>query len=302
MIYLPIAGIALPFWLLFSMGAGVGLLSGLFGVGGGFLLTPLLMFFGVPSTVAVATGANQVVGSSVAGLIAHWRRGNVDFRMGFLLVAGGAIGSVIGIAVFDWLRKVGQIDLVISLCYVVFLGTVGLGMGVESLLNLLRRGKSLFPRKLHRHIGANLPWKMRFPRSRLYISALLPVLIGLGGGVLAALMGVGGGFILVPAMIYVLEMPTVVAVATSLFQILFVTAAVTEMQAIMTQTVDVVLMLILLLGGVIGAQIGVRLSDKLGGAHLRGLLALMVLAVCGKLLFDLMVTPVEVFSTVAPPS
>ena len=297
-IYLPIAEISVNVFLLLGMGGAVGFLSGLFGVGGGFLMTPLLIFIGVAPAVAVATEANQIVASSVSGVLAHWRRGNVDFRMGFVLLVGGTLGSLFGVWLFTFLRGLGQLDLVISLCYVVFLGVVGGLMFLESSRALFRRRRqSDVRRKLHQHHWMHgLPLKMRFRKSKLYISALLPILIGFVVGVLAAIMGVSGGFIMVPAMIYLLGMPTSVVVGTSLFQIIFVTSTVTFLQSAQNQTVDVILALILLTGGVIGAQIGTRFGTRLRGEQLRVLLAIMVLAVCGKLLFDLVVTPDDLYA------
>jgi uncharacterized membrane protein YfcA len=296
-IYLPIAEVSLNIFVLFGMGAGVGMLSGLFGVGGGFLMTPLLIFSGVPSPVAVATEANQIVASSVSGALAHFRRGNVDIKMGMVLLLGGIVGSTAGVGVFSILSGLGQIDLVIKLCYVLFLGVIGFLMLIESLRAMRRnRQPGGSRRKLHQHNWLHgLPLKMRFRRSKLYISALLPFTIGVVVGVLAAIMGVGGGFIMVPAMIYVLGMPTSVVVGTSLFQIIFVTANVTFLQAWQNQTVDIVLALILLVGGVLGAQVGTRLGARLHGEQLRSLLALMVLGVCGKIGYDLVATPEDVF-------
>ena len=297
-IYLPIAEMSVNVFLLLGMGAGVGFLSGLFGVGGGFLMTPLLIFIGIPPAVAVGTEANQIVAASVSGVLAHWRRGNVDFKMGLVLLLGGLAGSTLGVMLFSFLRGVGQIDLVISLCYVIFLGTIGALMLYESARTMRRRKTAPGQRrKLHQHNWVHgLPLKMRFRRSKLYISALMPLGIGFLVGVLAAIMGVGGGFVMVPAMIYLLGMPTAVVIGTSLFQIIFVTANVTFLQAYFNQTVDVFLALMLLSGAVIGAQFGARAGAKLHGEELRGLLALMVLAVCGKLFFDLLVTPSDVYS------
>ncbi len=297
-IYLPIAEMPVDVFLILGLGVGVGFLSGLFGVGGGFLMTPLLIFIGVSPAVAVATEANQIVASSVSGVLAHMRRHNVDFKMGLVLTAGGFFGSSFGVWLFTILRGVGQIDLVISLSYVVFLGVIGALMFVESsraLLRASRRGGA--GRKLHQHIWLHgLPLKMRFRRSRLYISALLPMGVGFFVGILAAIMGVGGGIIMVPAMIYLLGMPTSVVVGTSLFQIIFVTANVTLLQAINNQTVDVVLALLLLAGAVVGAQLGTKAGTHLRGEQLRVLLALAVLAVCAKLLFDLVATPADIYS------
>jgi uncharacterized protein len=297
-IYLPIAEISVNVFLILGMGGGVGFLSGLFGVGGGFLMTPLLMFIGIPPAVAVATEANQIVASSVSGVLAHWRRGNVDFKMGAVLLIGGVVGSTFGVWLFTILRSLGQIDLVIKLAYVVFLGIIGFLMLIESVkvMMMSRRNKGNKKSKRTRNWLHSLPFKMRFRKSQLYISALLPFLIGVFVGILAAIMGVGGGFVMVPAMIYLLGMPTSVVVGTSLFQIIFVTANVTILQSVSNQTVDVVLALLLLAGGVIGAQIGARAGAKLHGEHLRGLLAVMVIGVCLKLSYDLVVTPEDLFS------
>jgi len=297
-IYLPIAELSVNFILFLAMGGAVGFLSGLFGVGGGFLMTPLLIFAGIPSAVAVATEANQIVASSVSGALAHWRRGNVDIKMGVVLLIGGFIGSSLGVGLFSVLRGLGQIDLVIRLSYVVFLGIIGSLMLVESLRAMSRKRKpGARRRKLHQHNWLHgLPFKMRFRRSKLYISALLPLGIGIFVGILAAIMGVGGGFIMVPAMIYLLGMPTSVVVGTSLFQIIFVTANVTFLQAWQNQTVDIVLALLLLIGGVIGAQFGTRAGARLHGEQLRSLLALIVIGVCAKLGYDLVVEPDELFS------
>jgi uncharacterized membrane protein YfcA len=266
-IYLPIAELSLNVFLLLAMGGGVGFLSGLFGVGGGFLMTPLLILNGVSPAIAVGTEANHIVASSVSGAIAHWRRNNVDIKMGSVLLVGGLIGSTLGVQLFKFLRDLGQIDLVISLAYVVFLGSIGGLMLVESLRAMRRRKHPGGPRrKLHQHNWLHgLPFKMRFRRSKLYISALLPLGIGVFVGVLAAIMGVGGGFVMVPAMIYLLGMPTSVVVGTSLFQIIFVTANVTFLQAWQNQTVDILLALVLLVGGVVGAQVGTRASVALQG-------------------------------------
>ena len=284
--------------IIIGLGGGVGFLSGLFGVGGGFLMTPLLIFFGVPPVVAVATEANQIVASSVSGVLAHMRRSNVDFKMGTILLIGGVIGSTLGVLLFAFLRELGQIDLVIKLSYVVLLGIVGSLMLAESVRAIMRTRQPGAARgKLHQHNWLHgLPFKMRFRRSKLYISALLPLGIGAFVGVLAAIMGVGGGFIMVPAMIYILGMPTAVVVGTSLFQIVFVTANVTILHSVQTQTVDFVLAGLLLFGAVIGAQFGTRAGAKLRGEQLRGLLALMVIAVCVKLGFDLALQPTSLYA------
>jgi len=297
-IYLPIAEVSMHIGIIIGLGGGVGFLSGLFGVGGGFLMTPLLIFFGIPPAVAVSTEANQIVASSVSGVLAHMRRGNVDFKMGGILMAGGVIGSSLGVALFSFLQSIGQIDLVIQLSYVVFLGIIGSLMLTESVRTIIRSRKPGAVRgKLHQHNWLHgLPLKMRFRRSKLYISAILPLALGAFVGILAAIMGVGGGFIMVPAMIYLLGMPTSVVVGTSLFQIIFVTANVTLPQSIQTQTVDFLLAGLLLFGAVIGAQFGSRAGALLRGEQLRGLLALMVLAVCIKIGYDLVVRPEDLLS------
>ncbi|GGF67149.1 UPF0721 transmembrane protein [Terasakiella brassicae] len=305
-IYLPIAEISVNMFLLLGMGGAVGFLSGMFGVGGGFMMTPLLIFIGVPPTVAVATGANQIVASSVSGVIAHTRRKNVDFKMGFMLLIGGVVGSTSGVWIFTALTALGQIDLVIKLAYVLFLSVIGSLMFIESARALWRKrcGYNLsgnaHKRKDHSGWQHKLPFKMRFRRSKLYISALLPLSVGFVVGILVAIMGVGGGFIIVPAMIYLLGMPTSVVIGTSLFQIIFVTANVTILQSTSNQTVDIVLTLLLLIGGVIGAQFGARAGMKLQGEQLRVLLAVMVLSVCLKLGFDLIVTPDDLFNVGLP--
>ncbi len=297
-IYLPIAEMAMNVLLLLGLGGAVGFLSGMFGVGGGFLMTPLLIFIGVPPAVAVATEANQVVAASVSGALAHWRRENVDIKMGLVIVVGGIIGSTLGVELFTFLRELGQIDLVISLSYVTFLGIIGGLMVIESVRAWLRRFRGgSARRKLHRHTWMHgLPLKMRFRRSKLYISALLPLSVGIFVGILSAIMGVGGGFVMVPAMIYLLGMPTSVVVGTSLFQIIFVTANVTFLQSVNNQTVDVVLALVLMIGGVIGAQLGTRFGTRLRAEHLRGLLGLIVLAVGFRVAYGLVVTPAELFT------
>ncbi|HEV8677916.1 MAG TPA: sulfite exporter TauE/SafE family protein [Stellaceae bacterium] len=297
-LYLPVAEVSLDVFLLLGLGAGIGFLSGVFGVGGGFLMTPLLIFIGVPAPVAVASEANQLVGASVSGVLAHWRRGNVDFKMGFVLLVGGLAGSVAGVWLFTWLRRLGQIELTISLCFVVLLGTLGGLMAVESVRALLRqRHPAGARRKLHRHNWLHgLPLKVRFRRSKLYISALLPMGLGFAVGVLGGVLGIGGGFLLVPAMIYLLGMPTAVVPGTSLLQIIFVAANVTFLQAFTNRTVDAVLALALLAGGVIGAQLGARFGTRLRGEQLRFLLAGLVLAVAAKLAFDLTARPASLYA------
>ncbi len=298
-IYLPIAEVALNVFLLLGLGAGVGVLSGLFGVGGGFLLTPLLIFVGVPPAVAVATQSNQVVASSVSGVLAHWARGNVDFKMGAVMLAGGIGGSSIGVIIFTLLKELGQIDLIIAIAYVITLSSIGIMMAIESANALAKTRRGKLPTKLHQHNWAQgLPFKMRFRKSRLYISALLPAGIGFIVGIMSAIMGVGGAFLLVPAMIYLLGMATGAVVGTSLFQIIFVQAWVTFWQANNNQTVDILLALILTIGGVVGAQIGGRLGAKLPGEQLRFLMAIVILVTAGGMLYELVARPAELFSVI----
>lgn len=296
-VYLPIAEVSVNAFLLLGLGGIVGVLSGMFGVGGGFLMTPLLFFIGIPPAVAVATEANQIVASSFSGVLAHFKRKTVDLRMGTVLLIGGLVGSGLGIIVFNYLRALGQVDLLVKLCYVVFLGLIGSLMFVESLnaIRKTKRGGSATKRRKHTWIH-NMPFKMKFRVSGLYISVIPPLLVGVAVGILAAIMGVGGGFIMVPAMIYLLGMPTKVVVGTSLFQIIFVTAFTTMLHATTNYTVDIVLAVLLLIGGVIGAQIGTRIGVKMKAEQLRILLAIMVLLVCGKLAFDLLVQPAELYS------
>ncbi|MDU9005870.1 sulfite exporter TauE/SafE family protein [Sedimentitalea todarodis] len=298
-VYLPIAEVSVNAFLLLGLGGMVGVLSGMFGVGGGFLMTPLLFFIGIPPPVAVATEANQIVASSFSGVLAHFKRKTVDLKMGGVLLVGGLIGAAFGVVVFNYLKSIGQVDLLVRLCYVVFLGVVGGLMFIES-LNAIRKsrkagGSPPAARRQRTWVHA-LPFKMRFRTSGLYISVIPPVIVGVVVGILAAIMGVGGGFIMVPAMIYVLGMPTKVVVGTSLFQIIFVTAFTTMLHATTNYTVDIVLALLLLIGGVIGAQIGTRIGVKMKAEQLRILLALMVLVVCGKLALDLLLQPSELYS------
>ncbi len=297
-LYLPIAEVSVDAFLLLGLGGIVGFLSGMFGVGGGFLITPLLFFIGIPPAVAVATGANQVVASSVSGVLAQLKRKAVDFRMGLVLLAGGMAGSASGIWVFALLTRAGQVDLFVQISYVMFLGIIGAMMLQESLRSLLRTRKSGGPvRRSHVHSWVHgLPLKMKFRASGLYISVIPPLLVGAVVGFLAAIMGVGGGFIMVPAMIYLLGMPTKVVIGTSLFQIIFVTAFTTLMHAVTSQTVDMLLAVLLILGGVIGAQIGARVGLRLRAEQLRILLSLLVLAVAGKIALDLLLRPDELFS------
>jgi len=297
-IYLPIAEVSINAFLLLGLGGFVGILSGMFGVGGGFLMTPLLFFIGIPPAVAVATEANQIVASSFSGFLAHFRRKNVDIKMGFVLLVGGIIGAAIGVQVFALLREIGQVDLLVKLCYVLFLGIIGILMFFES-LRAIRRSKNTSlkrPTKKRHNWIHNLPFKAKFRTSGLYISVIPPACIGFIVGTLSAIMGVGGGFIMVPAMIYLLGMPTKVVVGTSLFQIIFVTAFATIMHATTNYTVDMVLAVLLLIGGVFGAQVGTRIGLKLKAEQLRILLSLIVILVCLKIAGDLVLEPKELFS------
>ena len=296
-IYLPIAEVSVNAFLLLGLGGMVGVLSGMFGVGGGFLMTPLLFFIGIPPAVAVATEANQIVASSFSGVLAHLRRKTVDFRMGGVLMAGGLVGAGVGVWIFNFLKSLGQVELLVSLCYVVFLGVVGGLMFIES-LNALRRAKTTnaAPKRRQRTWIHALPVKMKFRTSGLYISVFPPLIVGACVGILAAIMGVGGGFIMVPAMIYVLGMPTKVVVGTSLLQIIAVTAFTTLLHATTNFTVDMALAVLLLVGGVVGAQVGTRIGLRLSAERLRILLAMLVLAVCGKLALDLLIEPAELYS------
>ena len=299
-IYLPIAEININIFLIVFIGMLVGALSGLFGVGGGFLMTPLLIFLGIPPVVAVGSEAPHVLASSVSGVIAHWRKKNVDFKMGFFLLSGGLVGSTLGVNLFKLLKTYGQIDIVIQFLFLIFLGFIGMSMAFESAKTTIKnyRTTSAIRTKLHQHSWIHgLPFKLRFHRSKLYISAIPPILIGFFVGVLTAMMGVGGGFIMIPAMVYILGMSTNVVVGTSLFQIIFVTANSTFFQSYLNQTVDIVLSALMILGGVIGAQIGVRIGTKLKAEYLRGILAILVLLVCAKILTDLILTPSDLFST-----
>lgn len=297
-VYLPIAEVSVDAFIILAIGAVVGFLSGLFGVGGGFLATPLLIFAGVPAAVAVGTQANQLIAASVTGVMGHWRRKNVDVKLGMVMLVGSLAGSLIGVLLFALLTAIGQVDLVVAICYVLFLGGIGSLMMWESLRAMLRRRRGPVPRrKLHQHNFLHgMPLKVRFPRSRLYISALLPAGIGFVGGVLVSLMGIGGGFLLVPAMIYLLGMPTALVAGTSLFQIGFTTALVTFLQAVTNHTVDVLLALLLIVGGVVGAQIGSSVGGFLRGEQARALLAAIVLGVAIRLAFELFSTPVDAYS------
>ena len=296
-IYLPIAEMSVHWLIVIGLGAAIGFLSGLFGVGGGFLLTPLLIFYGVPSAVAVATTSSHITASSISGAITQWRKRALDLKMGAVMAIGGLAGTVLGVWLFTYMRRQGQMDLMVSTSYVLLLGTVG-GLMLNESLGALRaaRGGAPAARRAQHTWMHGLPLKMRFRESRLYISVIPPLAIGLFVGVLSAIMGVGGGFVIVPAMIYLLRMPTNVVMGTSLFQIIIVTAATTVLQATTNFSVDIMLAGLLIIGGVVGAQFGVRVGARLRGEQLRLLLALLVLAVGARLLVGLVVRPDDPFS------
>ena len=294
-IYLPIAGLPINFFILMCLGLVVGFLSGMFGVGGGFLMTPMLILMGIPPAVAVASEANHILAASVSGFLAHMRRANVDFLMGFVLLVGGVIGSIIGVFLLKYLLSIGQEKVFISLSYITILVCVGFWMLAESVNSLKKQSKGK-KNKLHEHIWLHgLPFKIKFRKSHLYISILPPIFIGLLVGILSSIMGVGGGFILVPAMIYILGMPTQVVIGTSLLQIVFVTTVSTIMHSYINQTVDVVLSSLLLIGAVIGAQIGTRTMVLLRGEQIRFLLAVIIIIVAIVLIGEILVTPEEAF-------
>ena len=299
-VYLPIAEMTVPAETILLLGTVVGFLSGMFGVGGGFLTTPFLIFMSLPPGVAVGTQANQLVAASVSGVLAHWKRGNVDVKMGGVMLAGSVIGSVLGVFVFRLLQHIGQVDFVISILYVFLLGSMGLMMLGESLRALLRKKNPAKGEEAFRHnaLFRALPYKMRFPRSRLYISAFVPAGIGFVGGLLVSIMGIGGGFLLVPAMIYLLGMPTILVAGTSLFQIMFTTIFTTVMNSVTNHTVDLVLAALLIVGGVVGAQFGVRAARKVGGVYARLGLAALLLFVSFQLMGELFIQPVDLYTTV----
>lgn len=310
-IYLPIAEIPIDVFLLLIVGTAGGLLAGLFGIGGGFLVTPILIFIGVPPSVAVATSANQIIASSLTGFLAQLRRNNVDIKMGMFLLIGGLIGSYIGIIIFAWLKSIGQIDVAISLIYVLFLGSIGALMFLESGKNLLHLDNHVMRDKKHKfHLidlfgfrvfvkklkKIELPYVIEFPSSGLKVSCLSPVFIGTIAGVMVSIMGIGGGFLMIPAMIYILKMPANMVVGTSLFQIIFISSVVTVMHSVSTQSVDMLLASILIIGGVVGAQFGSRISLKIPAIKLRFALSILILLVCLRLAGGLFIEPNNIYS------
>ncbi|MFP5394621.1 MAG: sulfite exporter TauE/SafE family protein [Alphaproteobacteria bacterium] len=301
-VYLPIANLAVNGLVIVALGALTGILSGMFGVGGGFLTTPLMIFYGIPPTVAAASAASQVTGASVSGVFAHARRGGVDYQMGGVMVGGGIIGTAIGAGLFRLLQQLGQIDVVINVLYVLLLGGIGFVMARES-FQALRAQKAGVPvparKRRHHPMVASLPIRWRFYRSGLYISPLAPLLLGVFTGILTMLMGIGGGFVLVPAMLYILGMSANVVVGTSLFQILFVTMATTMMHALTTRAVDIVLAALLLVGSVSGAQVGAQLAQRIPAEKLRFVLAAIVLLVALRMALGLGWRPDEIY-TVTP--
>lgn len=301
-IYLPIAEMSVNIFLLLSLGGVAGFLAGMFGVGGGFLMTPFLIFIGIPPTVAVATSANQIIAASFSGFLAHFRRQNVDLKIGMFMLAGGAVGASLGVWLFAYLKQVGQMDFVISLSYVLFLGSIGTIMATESFKVIFHKRRGTTPKKKDKKNWLRrlpLPWQVYFPKSEITVSAILPIGIGLCSSVLVSIIGIGGGFIMIPAMIYILGMPTAIVIGTSLFQIVFVTCQVTLLQAINTQTVDIILAVLMIIGSVFGAQIGTRMGLKIAAEYIRAMLALMVLAVVIKLAFGLFLEPDDLY-TVMP--
>lgn len=299
LIHLPIADISVNMFIIFGMGGAVGFLSGLLGVGGGFLLTPLLIFSGIPPVVAVSTVASQVVASSTSGALAYWRRRMIDMKLAGVLTVAGIMGTVVGVLIFDQLRRVGQLDLIVSLVYVVFLGTVGGLMLTESVRAMLnaRAGRPAPLRRPGQHTWIHgLPFKMRFKQSRLYVSVIPILVLGIGIGALGALLGIGGGFLIVPALIYILRVPSNMVIGTSLVQIVGTMSVAVVLHATTSQSVDAILALILMVGGVIGAQFGARIGQNIRGDQLRALLGILVLAVALRFLTELVVTPEEPFS------
>jgi uncharacterized membrane protein YfcA len=301
-LYLPIAEIPINVLVVLLLGLITGFLAGMFGIGGGFLATPLLMFIGIPSATAVATSTNQIIASSVSGLLAHLRKGNVDVRLGIFLVIGGLLGSTLGVSIFKILQRTGYIDLIIALIYVIFLGSISVTMLIDSIKALIEKkygvtwekSESAYMKKFLKRIDS-LPWKLYFPKSNITISILVPVIISVGIGVLVALMGIGGGFLMIPAMVYILRVPSSIVVGTCLFQIIFIASNATFLQAISNNTVDIVLAFLMIISSSIGAQIGTRSGYKVDADSLRSFLSLLLLGICVKMLFVLFNEPQSLY-------
>lgn len=301
-IYLPIAEIPVNVLVILLLGLTTGFLAGMFGIGGGFLATPLLIFIGIPPAISVATSTNQIIASSVSGLLAHLRKGNVDIKMGIILVIGGLLGSTVGVSIFKLLQQTGQIDVAIALIYVLFLGVISITMFVDSIKAVTGKKYGIaWEKKTNGCLGKflrkidNLPWKSYFPKSDIEISLLVPIVLSIGIGILVALMGIGGGFLMIPAMIYILRMPSKVVVGTSLFQIIFIASNATLLQAITNNTVDIVLAFLMIISSAIGAQIGTRTVYKSDADGMRFLLSVLVLGVCAKMLLTLITEPQSLY-------
>jgi len=301
-IYLPIAEIPVNIILILLLGLGTGFLAGMFGIGGGFISTPLLMFIGIPPAVAVSTSTNQIIASSVSGLLAHFRKGSVDIKMGLFLVIGGFIGSTLGVSIFKILQKAGHIDIVVALVYVIFLGSISVTMLIDSIRSLIRKkygvdweqSESVHMKKFLKKID-NLPWKFYFPKSDIEVSIVVPIILSIGIGILVALMGIGGGFLMIPAMIYILRMPSSVVVGTSLFQIVFIASNATFLQAVTNNSVDIVLAFLMIISSSIGAQMGTRSGYKVDADSMRSFLSLLLLGVCVKMLVSLFSEPKSLY-------
>jgi uncharacterized membrane protein YfcA len=301
-IYLPIAEIPVNILLILLLGLTTGFLAGMFGIGGGFIATPLLMFIGIPPAIAVSTSTNQIIASSVSGVFAHFRKGSVDIKMGLVLVVGGFIGSTLGVSIFKILQKTGHIDLVVALTYVIFLGTISVTMLIDSIKTLVEKKYGVTWEKnengnLDKFLAKidRLPWKSHFPKSDITVSLIVPIVLSIGIGILVALMGVGGGFLMIPAMIYILRMPSSVVVGTSLFQIVFIASNATFLQAVTNNTVDIVLAFLMIISSSIGAQIGTRTGYKVDADSMRSFLSLLLLGVCVKMLFVLFQHPESLY-------
>ncbi len=302
-IYLPIAEIPVNVVLILLLGLVTGLLAGMFGIGGGFLATPLLMFIGIPPAIAVSTSTNQIIASSVSGVLAQLRKGNVDIKMGLFLVIGGLVGSTLGVSIFKVLQKTGHTDIVVGIVYVIFLGSISITMLVDSIKSLIKRKYGITWEKtentrLEKLLVKvdRLPWKQYFPKSNITVSVIVPILLSIGIGILVSLMGIGGGFLMIPAMIYILRMPSNIVVGTSLFQIIFIASNATFLQAVTNNTVDIVLAFLMIISSAIGAQIGTRTGHKVDADSMRSFLSLLILAICFKMLLTLFSEPQNLYT------